>query len=127
VIEPHHLPPALTASTRKPSRPLVPGSTLHEVERHAILTTLEAAGGSTTKAARVLGVSVRMIQYRLRSYSDLPSSSAPALDDKGGEASSESEPPLEEALESRPQRTESGMLPAAHEERGGGNGRSGAA
>lgn len=39
-----------------------------EIERHAILSTLEAAGGSTKKAARLLGLSVRTIQYRLREY-----------------------------------------------------------
>jgi two-component system response regulator HydG len=46
----------------------VPGSTMADIERHAILTTLDACEGSTTKAAEMLGVSVRTIQYRLHEY-----------------------------------------------------------
>jgi two-component system response regulator HydG len=46
----------------------IPGATMGEIERHAILTTLEAVGGSTTKAADVLDISVRTIQYRLNEY-----------------------------------------------------------
>ena len=36
--------------------------------RYAILKTLEACGGSTSKAATVLGVSPRKIQYKLHEY-----------------------------------------------------------
>jgi two-component system response regulator HydG len=39
-----------------------------EIERHAILATLEATAGSTTKAAEMLDISVRTIQYRLHDY-----------------------------------------------------------
>jgi two-component system response regulator HydG len=46
----------------------IPGSSMAEIERHAILTTLDAVGGSTTKAAEILGISVRTIQYRLHEY-----------------------------------------------------------
>jgi two-component system response regulator HydG len=46
----------------------IPGSTMAEVERHTILTTLEAAGGSTAKAAEILDISIRTIQYRLHDY-----------------------------------------------------------
>ena len=46
----------------------VPGSTMAEVERWAILATLEATGGSTAKAAELLDISVRTIQYRLHEY-----------------------------------------------------------
>jgi DNA-binding NtrC family response regulator len=46
----------------------VPGSTMSEIERHAILSTLEAVGGSTTRAAEMLDISVRTIQYRLHEY-----------------------------------------------------------
>jgi two-component system NtrC family response regulator len=47
---------------------LIPGATLFEIEREAILRTLEQAGGSTARAAEILGVSVRKIQYRLKEY-----------------------------------------------------------
>jgi two-component system response regulator HydG len=46
----------------------IPGSTMAEVERHLILATLEATGGSTTKAAEILDISVRTIQYRMHEY-----------------------------------------------------------
>jgi two-component system, NtrC family, response regulator HydG len=46
----------------------VPGATLAEIERWAILATLEATGGSTVKAAAMLDISVRTIQYRLHEY-----------------------------------------------------------
>ena len=46
----------------------VPGATLAELERFAILKTLEAVDGSTVQAAEMLDVSVRTIQYRLHEY-----------------------------------------------------------
>ncbi len=46
----------------------IPGSSLAEIERHAILSTLEAVDGSTSKAAEILDVSVRTIQYRMHTY-----------------------------------------------------------
>lgn len=42
--------------------------TLYEIERNAILNALNEASGSTVHAARVLGVSQRKIQYRLKEY-----------------------------------------------------------
>ncbi|HHH11514.1 MAG TPA: sigma-54-dependent Fis family transcriptional regulator [Sorangium sp.] len=49
---------------------VIPGSSMAELERYAILSTLESTGGSTAKAAEILGVSVRTIQYRLRDYGE---------------------------------------------------------
>jgi two-component system, NtrC family, response regulator HydG len=46
----------------------IPGSTLAEVEKYVITKTLEAADGSTARAAEILDVSVRTIQYRLHEY-----------------------------------------------------------
>jgi two-component system, NtrC family, response regulator HydG len=46
----------------------IPGSTMAEIERYAILKTLEATEGSTTKAADLLDIGVRTIQYRLHEY-----------------------------------------------------------
>ncbi len=46
----------------------IPGSTMAEIERHAILSTLEATGGSAAKAAEILQISVRTIQYRIQEY-----------------------------------------------------------
>jgi two-component system response regulator HydG len=50
----------------------VPGSTLDEIERRAILATIEACGGRTNTAAQMLGISVRKIQYKLHAYGVLP-------------------------------------------------------
>ncbi|MCP3137710.1 sigma-54-dependent transcriptional regulator [Pyxidicoccus xibeiensis] len=47
---------------------LIPGATLAAIEREAILRTLEMVRGSTSRAAEVLGISVRKIQYRLKEY-----------------------------------------------------------
>jgi len=46
------------------------GATLADIEREAILRTLAEVGGSTTLAARVLKISPRKIQYKLREYRD---------------------------------------------------------
>ena len=46
----------------------VPGATMAEIERWAMLTTLEATDGSTAKAAELLDISVRTVQYRLHEY-----------------------------------------------------------
>ena len=48
--------------------PPIPGATLAELERYAILKTLEHAGGSTSRAAEILGISTRKIQYKLTEY-----------------------------------------------------------
>jgi two-component system NtrC family response regulator/two-component system response regulator HydG len=47
---------------------LIPGATMEEIEREAILKTLEMVDGSTSRAAEVLGISVRKVQYRLKEY-----------------------------------------------------------
>lgn len=52
----------------EPVRLLIPGITLAELERFAILRTLDAVSGSTTKAAKILGVSRRTVQYRLAEW-----------------------------------------------------------
>jgi two-component system NtrC family response regulator/two-component system response regulator HydG len=63
------LPPTLRGprASRTPGS-LIPGATLYEIEREAILKTLEMVEGSTARAAEVLGISVRKIQYRLKEY-----------------------------------------------------------
>jgi len=48
--------------------PRIPGATMAELEKHAILATLDALNGSTSKAAEMLDISARTIQYRLHEY-----------------------------------------------------------
>jgi DNA-binding NtrC family response regulator len=67
-VEKKHLPPSVVPAEERGGPPPIPGSTIQELERYAILTTLEACGGSTSKAATVLGVSSRKIQYKLHEY-----------------------------------------------------------
>jgi len=50
--------------------PVVPGASLAALERYAILKTLEHTGGSTSRAAEILGISPRTIQYRMHEYAD---------------------------------------------------------
>jgi DNA-binding NtrC family response regulator len=71
-IEASHLPPELAVATRRGGAPAVPGATMEELERYAILKTMESVGGSTSRAAEILGISVRKIQYKLQEYSVAP-------------------------------------------------------
>jgi two-component system NtrC family response regulator/two-component system response regulator HydG len=73
-VEPRNLPPNVRPTMRPTGMPPIPGSTLAEIERYAILETLKATGGSTSKAADMLGISVRTIQYRLHDYNAAPRS-----------------------------------------------------
>ncbi len=64
-----HLPPVIQgAGPEDAGSALIPGATLAEIEREAILRTLEEVSGSTARAASILGISVRKIQYKLKEY-----------------------------------------------------------
>jgi two-component system response regulator HydG len=58
----------------------IPGSTLDQIEQYAIVKTLESTGGSTSRAAELLGISVRKIQYKLHEYEAAPKSGTVAID-----------------------------------------------
>jgi two-component system response regulator HydG len=66
LIEADDLPFELVEHSHGPVR--IPGSTMAEIEKHAIISTLESVEGSTTRAAELLDISVRTIQYRLSEY-----------------------------------------------------------
>ncbi len=70
MIELRHLPASLRAvgARQQSGMPAIPGSKLADLERYAIMETLKANGGSTTRAAEILGISVRTVQYRLQEY-----------------------------------------------------------
>src|SRR5689334_21862578 len=67
------LPPSLRGARpdRREAGSLIPGATLYEIEREAILRTLELVGGSTSRAADMLGISARKIQYRMKEYAQM--------------------------------------------------------
>jgi DNA-binding NtrC family response regulator len=61
---------APTASAAAMTAPLQfePGMPLREVERRHILRTLQRVHGNRTEAAKMLGISVRCLQYKLKAY-----------------------------------------------------------
>jgi two-component system NtrC family response regulator/two-component system response regulator HydG len=69
-----HFPTLRKAAPEPPTsadgapRVRIPGSTLALLEREAILRTLEAVEGSTSRAAEILDISPRKIQYKLKEY-----------------------------------------------------------
>jgi len=72
LVEAKHLPSTMTPQDEQPGPPPIPGSTIADLEKYAIMTTLEACGGSTSKAAMLLGISTRKIQYKLHEYGAMP-------------------------------------------------------
>jgi two-component system, NtrC family, response regulator len=60
--------PRTAQPARMAKKPVSPGATMEEIEREAILRTLESVGGSTSRAAAVLKISPRTIQYKLKEY-----------------------------------------------------------
>ena len=72
VLNPNHFPTLRRLETAAPNGSAatvtIPGSTFAEIEREAILRTLEAVGGSTSRAAALLGISARKIQYKVKEY-----------------------------------------------------------
>jgi transcriptional regulator with PAS, ATPase and Fis domain len=74
------LPPQFAAA-RPREGVLIPGATMEEIERYAITKTLESTGGSTSRAAEILNISVRKIQYKLHEYESAPKSARPSVND----------------------------------------------
>jgi DNA-binding NtrC family response regulator len=79
-VTPEALPTSVVPKVGTDGSPPIPGSTLEDIERYAILKTLEHTGGSTSKAAEMLGISVRKIQYKLHAYKEAPKSHVEAVD-----------------------------------------------
>ena len=63
--------PETPASSLTPNEivPLLIGSTVGEVERELVLQTLARCDGNRTRAARVLGLSIRTMRNKIRLYS----------------------------------------------------------
>jgi DNA-binding NtrC family response regulator len=78
--------PRLEAPSRRASGPAVPGASLEDIEQNAIQRTLEAVGGSTVRAAAILKISPRTIQYKIKQYR----SGSVAVDERQEEPEEES-------------------------------------
>jgi DNA-binding NtrC family response regulator len=63
--------PEVPASSLTPNEivPFLIGATVGEVERELVLQTLARCDGNRTRAARVLGLSVRTMRNKIRLYS----------------------------------------------------------
>jgi DNA-binding NtrC family response regulator len=77
-VTPEDLPESLKRRSTDPLNFTIPGSTLAEIERAAILETVMALGGNAADAAAMLGISKSKIYYRLRDYG------AESSEDDGG-------------------------------------------
>ena len=68
-IEPQHLPrfgaPLAHREAAASGVTITPGMTVDEAERKLILATLEAAGGNKTRAAEMLGISLKTLHNKL--------------------------------------------------------------
>ena len=45
------------------------GTTIHDMEKRLIMSTLESVEGNRTKAASLLGISIRTLRNKLNEYS----------------------------------------------------------
>ncbi len=66
-------PRALSDKIKQPvhggsQAPVIPGAKLDDIERWAIINTLQHTGGNTARTAKILGVSPRKVQYRVAEY-----------------------------------------------------------
>jgi len=85
-IEPRYLPPTIRpVATFPPGMPVIPGASMPELERYAIIETMKAVGGATSKAAEILQISARTIQYRLHEYNQAPRSEIDVVTSDDGE------------------------------------------
>ena len=67
-IEPKHLPPVLAEEPppqHQPQLALAPGTTVEEAERRLILMTLEHTRDNKTRAAEILGISLKTLHNKL--------------------------------------------------------------
>ena len=68
VILPKHLPDEIQSPQRQAYENIPIGMTMKEMEKELILKTLERMSGNRTQTAEALGISLRALQYRLKSY-----------------------------------------------------------
>lgn len=82
-IEPADLPAFCASGSPDPTRPVLAGRTLAELETEAIRQALEEAGGNRTRAAGRLGISRRALHYKINRLTGGPSARAEIPKSKG--------------------------------------------
>jgi two-component system response regulator HydG len=68
LLQPGDLPGHISDEGDAPSAGIIPGRSLSDLEREAILSTLEMTGGNRTETAKLLGISRRTLQYKLKEF-----------------------------------------------------------
>lgn len=71
-LEREHLPTRVLQDAdiqiNKEEQVRIPGSSLEQLERHAIMRTYEHFNGDSKRTATMLGISQRKVQYKIRAY-----------------------------------------------------------
>jgi DNA-binding NtrC family response regulator len=75
LIEPNHLPalgavPPPAAPSASAGLTIAPGMTVDEAEQKLIMATLDAAGGNKTRAAEMLGISLKTLHNKLNRFKE---------------------------------------------------------
>jgi DNA-binding NtrC family response regulator len=87
VIETRHLPPGFgqitpTAAVNDPDAVrLGVGTTVEEAEKLLIMKTLQATGNNKTRAAEILGISLKTLHNKLKEYGTAQAESAAGKED----------------------------------------------
>ncbi|MGA2990174.1 MAG: sigma-54 dependent transcriptional regulator [Candidatus Korobacteraceae bacterium] len=89
VIEPRHLPPGFGSITPQSAFSngnairLGVGTTVEEAEKQLILKTLESTHNNKTRAAEILGISLKTLHNKLKEYGGQAGQNAPADKEQG--------------------------------------------
>lgn len=71
-VEPNDLPSNINVNTKKSRKEtfrIPSGATMKEIEKKVILETLQTTNGSKSKAAKILDISTRKIEYKIKEWS----------------------------------------------------------